>query len=176
MNYEMKLNHPIQSTICAIWIAGIMSSTNIIGNEKVLYVPPIEYSQPEANASISFVEGSRTYDVKMFINLDKLNRMGEFENNWDGHGASSFSSEEIRLFKRIIRQLIWQPTIAPTAANGLVLQYVQGEKRLAYNIEKEKTERVYSPDGDINSAECEIIDTNTNIADDINAYAERVYG
>ena len=101
------------------------------------------------------------FDLLKISNLNKINKMAGFEENWNGNGAKVFSPEAIALFEEIIMNLDQQPEIAPTGRNSLYLQYDANDgSLLAFEVFEKKIEKVFVPRGDMNKAETECVSTN----------------
>lgn len=62
-------------------------------------------------------------EVTLEENLRILRMIAELPQNWNAHGASSFSKEHIAIVESVIRDLPIQPMIFPTAADGIQLEY-----------------------------------------------------
>lgn len=96
-------------------------------------------------------------DLMKVKNLDKINKMLLFEDDWNGTGGSAFSSDSISFFKTIIESLNKQPEIAPTGRGSLLMQYELDDKSLlAFEVSLDKAEKVYLPEGDFSMAQTEV--------------------
>lgn len=94
-------------------------------------------------------------------NLNKISRISEFKENWNGNGARTFSQKAVRLFKTIIESLEEQPEIAPTGRNSLYLQYsADNDNLLAFEVSEEKVEKVLVKNGDFDNATAESANNN----------------
>ena len=59
----------------------------------------------------------------MADNLEKLNTISRLKDNWNGNGAPAFSGELIRKVRSMIKELVIQPEIFPTAMQTIQLEY-----------------------------------------------------
>ena len=101
------------------------------------------------------------FDLLKIGNLNKINKIAGFKENWNGNGAKSFSPEAIEMFKNIITNLDQQPEIAPTGRDSLYMQYDANDgSLLAFEVFEKKIEKVFVPRGDMNKAETETVSTN----------------
>lgn len=93
-------------------------------------------------------------DLLKIDNINKIKKLKQFKEDWNGHGAPVFSDRSISLFLQIVNTLSKQPNIAPTGKAGLLLQYEALDKSiLAFNVSENKVEQVYVPQGDYQQAE-----------------------
>ena len=76
---------------------------------------------------------------KLKENLDRLNKIADFKDNWNGYGAIHFSSELIDKAKNILLNLHEQPDLFPTAQPSIQLEYERNdESYLEINIFEDK--------------------------------------
>ena len=59
----------------------------------------------------------------MADNLEKLTTISRLKENWNGNGAPAFPRELIRKVRSIIKELVIQPEIFPTALQTIQLEY-----------------------------------------------------
>lgn len=117
----------------------------------------------------------KTIDLMKVGNLNKIEKMAAFDDDWNGTGGSIFSKKAIKLFKMIIEMLEKQPEIAPTGRNSLLMQYELDDKSLlVFEVSEEKTEKVYIPKGDYFMAQMELFTENTGYR--IKECVEKFYG
>lgn len=108
-------------------------------------------------------------------NLNKISRISEFKENWNGNGARPFSQKAVRLFKTIIESQEKQPEIAPTGRNSLYLQYsADNDNLLAFEVSEEKVEKVLVKNGDFDNATAE--SANKNLIEYIEKNVRDFYG
>lgn len=55
--------------------------------------------------------------------LDKLKKISEYKDNWNGYGAEPFDKDLIEECKTIIDNLFVYPMVFPTANNSIQLEY-----------------------------------------------------
>ena len=60
---------------------------------------------------------------KLKENLDKLNTIADFKDDWNGYRAIHFSSELINKAKNILLNLHEQPDLFPTGRQSIQLEY-----------------------------------------------------
>ena len=75
---------------------------------------------------------------KLKENLDKLNTIADFKDDWNGYRAIHFSSELINKAKNIILNLDEQPDLFPTAQPSIQLEYERNDNYLEINIFEDK--------------------------------------
>ncbi len=96
-------------------------------------------------------------DLMKIVNLNKINKMSLFDDNWNGTGGSAFSEGAVSLFKTILEMLERQPEIAPTGRNSLLMQYELDDKSLlAFEVGENKVEKVLVPKGDYSMVQMEV--------------------
>ncbi len=118
---------------------------------------------------------SNGIDLMKLENLNKIDKMSQFDDNWDGNGSLPFSEDAICLFRQVIENLEKQPQIAPTGRNSLYMQYEQDDNSmLAYELSENKTEEVFAPNGDYSKMQTRIL--KGNIIREINGGIEKFYG
>lgn len=136
------------------------------------YIKYINWEQEKENVGLGV---NKAIDLMKIENLNKINKMALFNEDWNGTGGKAFSSAAIILFIEIIKTLEKQPQIAPTGRNSLLLQYELTDKSiLAFEVTEKRTEKVYIPKGDYSAAQVEIY--NENICQQINESVEYFYG
>ena len=66
-----------------------------------------------------------TKNLKRDINLIKIDRIANYEDNWDGYNAKKFKSEVIERVTKIIfiNELKLQPSIFPTLRESIQLEF-----------------------------------------------------
>lgn len=62
-------------------------------------------------------------DEKLNKNIDKLGKISALKDNWDGYGAEPFSRSIIRAAGDMLRKLLKQPEIFPTAEGTIQMEY-----------------------------------------------------
>jgi hypothetical protein len=62
-------------------------------------------------------------DKKMERNINKLERISQLKENWNGYGAKPFPLALIYAAKNLIRKLYFQPQIFPTAAESIQFEF-----------------------------------------------------
>lgn len=139
---------------------------------------------PFANIECANIDGSKEFgylgdsgflDLLKFENINKLQCMSSFQEDWNGVGGLAFSESSINLFKEIIENLCKQPNIAPTGRGSLLMQYeLDDNSILAFEVREEKVEMVCVPKGDYSSARIEVF-TNDFIGQ-INIQVAHFYG
>lgn len=90
--------------------------------------------------------------AKYCSNIDRLNKLAELENNWNGYGAKKFSNNLIERIKKIISILEVQPEIFPTGAQSIQLEYENKDSYLEFEIYENGQIKAYR-EGDKNSEE-----------------------
>lgn len=125
----------------------------------------------------SVFNSTKSVDIAMMANIEKINQFAEFEIDWDGDNADPFTTKQIEYYTHIIKQLNKQPDISPTAANGIVLRYTAKNGNIQYyNLTLSKTESVFLPGGDLTKAEEHIYSKMVDPITIINNDMEKVYG
>lgn len=118
---------------------------------------------------------NNTIDLLKIQNINKLNKMKRFVEDWNGYGAPAYSNTAIMLYVDIIESLCKQPQIAPTGKASLLMQYELSDKSLlAFDVCENKAEMVFVPQGDYSRADAKIF--TENICENINLCVERFYG
>ena len=120
----------------------------------------------------SILENSKCIDLLQIINLDKIHKMSEFQNNWNGTGGKEFSREAISKFERIIKALSHQPEIAPTGRNSLFMQYKFNNRTLAFEVREKNTDSVLVTDNNYSLAQINsyMFDEEENIRNEVNKF------
>lgn len=189
-NLVEKNNNPIErKTFNTMGTAGSIAFGFFVG--ATLFRPPVgkdivslnNLKQPECIQCINLdmqkeVVGlctNRSIDLLKIRNLNKINKMSLFAENWNGSGGMKFSDKSIYLFEEIIKTLYKQPDIAPTGRNSLLMQYALDDKSLlAFEVSEKRAEKVYVPKGDYSLAQTEVY--TENIIQQINESVELFYG
>lgn len=180
-NAEKKIFNKIgtASSIAAVLFVGTTMLKNPTSGE---IISGYNYTEPSYIQYINLPQEKELYnldnsaiDLMKVKNLDKLNKMAQFDENWNGTGAKAFSPNAIFLFRTIIEKLDKQPEIAPTGRNSLLMQYELDDKSLlAFEVSENKTEKVYIPRGDYSKAEVEML--TENMVQKIKESVEDFYG
>lgn len=116
---------------------------------------------------------NNTIDLLQQQNLEKIEKISLFENDWNGNGGMTFSQKALSLFRQIIMTLKKQPQIAPTGRNSLLMQYELNTNLLAFEVSETTTEKVFVPNNDFSLAQTEIF--TENIIKEIYNSVERFY-
>lgn len=126
-------------------------------------------------------EGSRCLNSNSYVdllkveNLNKLDCMSAFQDNWNGVGGVAFSDAAIHTFKNILEGLFKQPQIAPTGRNSLFLQYEStNHSILAFEVKETQVEMVCVPNGDYKAAISKIF--KDNFTEQMNLEVAHFYG
>ncbi len=61
--------------------------------------------------------------AKLNENIEKLNKISQYENNWNGYGAKPISQQLIFQVKDLLNNLKTQPDLFPTACESIQLEY-----------------------------------------------------
>lgn len=121
----------------------------------------IQYSDLNWAGKVATVNNECAIDLLKVNNLNKIEKIAAFENDWNGNGGKVFTSQAISVFKEIINTLDKQPQIAPTGRNTLLMQYeLEDKSLLAFEVGEKKVEKVYVPQGDYAKAEAEVFTEN----------------
>lgn len=92
-------------------------------------------------------------DVLQQKNLNKIELMGSFQDDWNGNGGMAFSKSALSMFKEIIKNLSTQPEIAPTGRNSLYMEFKKtDESVLAFEISETAAEKIIVPCGHFEDA------------------------
>ena len=112
-------------------------------------------------------------DNEKMKNLNKIIRIEELKDNWDGDGAEPFSKSLISSVRQIITGLYIQPEVFPTAADSIQLEYEKDDgSYLEFEIGEDKKAAVFSIDSEGNETNEEI----TVDLDVINEMVAQFYG
>ena len=123
----------------------VINSTNDV-------VPDFSMSPPVCASPIT------TFDLLKIVNINKLQKMASFEEDWNGTGAMAFSKESITLFTEIINKVKHQPYIAPTGRNSLYIEYKSDDNSsLSFEVRETSVEKLTIPYGDFSLAKVEKI-------------------
>ncbi len=88
------------------------------------------------NMSADFMSGAvvdESVDEKNSA-IEKLNRISDLDDNWNGNGAMAFSPDHIRNVNTIVSFLSYTPEVFPTAADTIQLEF---DKRDGSHLEIE---------------------------------------
>lgn len=72
--------------------------------------------------------------MKSMDNLKKLNRIAGLKDDWNLHGASSFSESLLKLCRNLLLKLNRQPDIFPTANNSIQFEFKNKDDYLEIEI------------------------------------------
>lgn len=72
--------------------------------------------------------------MKSMDNLKKLNRIASLKDDWNLHGASSFSESLLKLCRNMLLKLNRQPDIFPTANNSIQFEFKNKDDYLEIEI------------------------------------------
>lgn len=72
--------------------------------------------------------------MKSMDNLKKLNRIAGLKDDWNLHGASSFSESLLKLCRNMLLKLKRQPDIFPTANNSIQFEFENNDDYLEIEI------------------------------------------
>ncbi|MCJ7651727.1 MAG: hypothetical protein MUP85_24240 [Candidatus Lokiarchaeota archaeon] len=66
-----------------------------------------------------------TKSIKQELNLNKIEKIAKYNDNWDGYGAKKFSNELIQKVKNILfdKKLKIQPSVFPTLRESIQLEF-----------------------------------------------------
>ena len=122
------------------------------------YIKCINVELSKGNSELYINE---SIDLMKIENINKINNMAAFADDWNGTGGLAFSKRAITLFRDIIEVLDKQPQIAPTGRNSLLMQYeLDDGSFLAFEVKEKSVEKVYIPLGDYSKAQSEIFTKN----------------
>lgn len=66
---------------------------------------------------------SLKYKKELYNNLKKLETISDLKDNWNDNNAKKFSSKLISIVKNILKNIVEQPEIFPTANNSIQMEY-----------------------------------------------------
>lgn len=72
--------------------------------------------------------------MKTMDNLKKLNRIASLKDDWNLHGASSFSESLLKLCRNMLLKLNRQPDIFPTANDSIQFEFKNKDDYLEIEI------------------------------------------
>lgn len=72
--------------------------------------------------------------MKSMDNLKKINRIAGLKDDWNLHGASSFSESLLKLCRNMLLKLKRQPDIFPTANNSIQFEFKNKDDYLEIEI------------------------------------------
>lgn len=101
------------------------------------------YTNSNNNESLdSIVINSEKID-----NIDKLSKIADLNDGWDGEGAKAFDKELIEITKKIVMELNYQPEIFPTACESIQFEYdLDNGAYLEFEISMGKKAKCFSID------------------------------
>lgn len=164
-------------SFCAA-IVGITSLVNLPLNMPTGYVdtPHVAHAAYNMHSCVneSYIGLGSTIDLLKIENINKVQKIGAFEENWNGNGAKKFSERSIKLFIDIINALPKQPKIAPTGKGTLLMQYEAEDKSLlAFDVGLDRVEKVFVPKGKYECADQELF--TVNIVENMCRCVEKIY-
>lgn len=124
--------HPIMKNTCAIFGIVALMTGNAVFAEPVrsLKVESCECVSTSFEAESLYNRGiSLSWDgISVMKNrleqsLAQIAEIEELENNWNGNGASAFTSTIIQKVRELVIGLVVQPTILPTGRASIQLEY-----------------------------------------------------
>lgn len=68
-------------------------------------------------------DGVNAMDAGLRHSYQKISEISCLPENWNGNGASSFSAELLDSIRNIVKKLVRQPSIFPTARDSIQLEY-----------------------------------------------------
>lgn len=166
---ETSVNNKFSSVIinsaAALFLGTTLLNSPLHNNTIPVYnqepVKYIQYSDLNWTGKTKTVNNEFTIDLLRLDNLNKIEKIAAFENDWNGNGGEAFTSQAISVFKEIINTLDKQPQIAPTGRNTLLMQFeLEDKSLLAFEVGEKKVEKVYVPQGDYAKAEAEVFTEN----------------
>lgn len=128
-----------------------------------------------ANKDSDSTHSNESIDLTLLLNIDKIKKIAELKENWNGNGGKAFSKKSIDFFVSVLSSLIRQPQIAPTGRGSLYAEYRGDDNTiLAYEINEGTVEEAYVPKGDYSLIKGNEFDE--NIAYNINEKVKMMYG
>lgn len=153
----------------------ISSNIDVALSQKLGVQSYMKYDLLENKSNDSWGSMSKVVDIMKCMNLNKIEFMKAFTEDWNGNGAKAFSVKAIQLFEEIINSLVKQPEIAPTGRNSLLMQYELDDKSiLAFEVRENVTEKVFVPQGNYTMIETETF--TDDFVQNISASVEKFYG
>lgn len=153
----------------------ISSNIDVALSQKLGVQSYMKYDLLENKSNDSWSSMSKVVDIMKCMNLNKIEFMKAFTEDWNGNGAKAFSVKAIQLFEEIINSLVKQPEIAPTGRNSLLMQYELDDKSiLAFEVRENVTEKVFVPQGNYTMIETETF--TDDFVQNISASVEKFYG
>lgn len=135
----------------------------------------IQYINLDMEKSFKALNICSVIDLLKIDNINKLNNMSNFDDNWNGTGGKRFSDKAISMFKNIIENVVKQPQIAPTGRNTLLMQYeLEDNSKLVFELGEKRVEKVFIPQGNYTLAQNDIYFE--DICYNINECVEQFYG
>lgn len=185
INYSCKNNY-MNGKIYKNMLSSLLVCTTICTSPIVSVVKKDDFTKEFA--TVAYVENigvnacfpnssyySSFLDLQKIYNLNKIEHMTRFVENWNGTGGLAFDKSSIDFFKDIIQNVFMQPNIAPTGRKSLLLQYELDDKSiLAFEVKEDSVEMVSVSKGDFSLVKREYI--TDNIVDEINNRVENFYG
>lgn len=155
----------VRNTSVAVLFAGVfllqgLNTKNIIA--ECNYENPSYIQCKNLNQEMGFSGlDNKVIDLMKIENLNKIDKISGFKEDWNGNGGKAFQKNTIIFLKEIINTLDKQPQIAPTGRNSLLMQYELDDKSLlAFEVNEKRAEKVYVPKGDYAKAEVDIYTEN----------------
>jgi hypothetical protein len=85
----------------------------------------------------------------LLYNLNELNQIALFKEDWNGNGAKVFDAQLICKVKRIRTSLEWQPEVFLTANDSIQLEYeIEDSSCLEIEVSKQDFCQVFEIDAD----------------------------
>lgn len=150
----------------------IADKENINANYNFSTPPYIQY------VNLGYEVGAKNLPIINLLkqeNINKIQKMAEFEEDWNGTGGCIFSKTAISMFMEIIETVDKQPQIAPTGRNSILMQYELADKSiLAFEVSEQRVEKVLVPQQDYSLADIEVF--TENLSQKINECVRSFYG
>ena len=118
-------------------------------------------SRYEQYQKVVKVQGKELNAIKKEMNLQKLDRIASYDNNWNGEGTFKFDKEIISKAKFILlsTSLNRQPKIFPTNRNTIQLEYEEtNNKYLEVEVLQDKFHVFSELNGEENEYEVHSVD------------------
>lgn len=152
--------------------AAVSGSFSAYNHSEIPYIECRDYEQERNFAGL---ESGIVIDLLKAENLNKLEKMRLFKDDWNGTGGKAFTRETITFCESLINALRKQPQIAPTGRNSLFMQYELDDKSLlAFEVSERRAEQVYVPRGDYALASSVVY--TENICQKIKESVDHFYG
>lgn len=105
-------------------------------------------------------------------NLDQLNMIEQFEDDWNGEGASAFSKDLVMKVRDIILNLKLQPEVFPTARDSIQFEYYIDGRYLEFEVSEQGKCKVFSADESGNT-HTDFVNAD---AEEVNKVVDQFYG